>query len=319
MEPQISVIIPTCNQLQTIYQTIDSVLAQDYNHIQILVVDDATSNFNVNDIEKYVIEHQKGNIESVGIYTNERNLGTVKNMNRAFQYVTGEFLTFLAGDDVFYDNKVLSNYVLAFTESENADVIVSQVKMCNSDISDEGYDYLNYNQIEVLKRGDNREIFSYLCGGCFIPAIGCAYRVQSFGMQPWFDEGYYYVEDWPFHLKQVRNGKKYMAYDWVSTRHRDGGVSHVKKSKKEEYTDKYHMDLIRTIRNEIFPYYEYALEQYQNRVFHDARDRLLISEYRLEISSLSLKKKCGWFMARPELVGTIFRGIARKLGLRGNE
>ena len=83
-----------------LYESIDSVLNQTYSDIQYIIFDDCSQkvHFDVEEIKRYIETHNKGNIKKVVVKQNEKNMGIIKNLNRAMKYVKGKYIFHLAGD-----------------------------------------------------------------------------------------------------------------------------------------------------------------------------------------------------------------------------
>ena len=92
--PLISVIITSYNYLHFITQAIDSVRAQTYPNVEIVVVDNASTDGTVPAIRARYRDDPR-----VRIFQNEANLGEHRNANRGFEHSTGDFVTWLSADD----------------------------------------------------------------------------------------------------------------------------------------------------------------------------------------------------------------------------
>ena len=86
--PLVSVVTLTYRHFDNLYKTIKSVLEQDYPSIQYIICDDGSDNFPRNEIEKFISE-KSTSIEIV-IEHNQKNQGTVKNINHANKLATGK-------------------------------------------------------------------------------------------------------------------------------------------------------------------------------------------------------------------------------------
>lgn len=96
----ISVIIPVYNAESFISNCIDSVLNQTYKNIEIVVVDDGSTDETAKIINKYKEQHQ--NI----IYVYQPNQGCSFAKNTALEYINGDFVQYLDADDVLSLDKI---------------------------------------------------------------------------------------------------------------------------------------------------------------------------------------------------------------------
>lgn len=312
-----TVIIFSYNNLKYLRQAIDSVLVQDYAHIQLIVSDDGSAHFDAQAVRQYIERKKKANIRELLVRTNGRNLGTVRHVNEAFQYVHGEYLVHLAADDMLYDAHVISNYVMCYEKIKDPHTLVmTQVRHCSMDMKEELYDVLTPERIRLLEYGSTSQIYGELCQWCFIPEAGTALPVSLIRQLGGFDERYELVEDWPFFLKAVRQGIRFQYFDTVSTKHRDGGVSHSRRKKVGKVQERYYKDLLRVNRYEILNHYRLAPENIQRKIYTMAKDRLVIYECRQAFWKKSGVEKIRWLLKHPNLPMVFARGIKRKI-IRG--
>ena len=313
----ISVLLATYRQEPYIYQAIDSVLKQNYEKIQLIVADDCSEYFNEETIRDYICKNKRDNIVDVQVLKNATNLGTVKSLNNARQFVMGRYLVPLAGDDMFYDENTLKNYAEAFAiQTDAVGIIVSQVQHCNNAMDTVMYNCVTQEHIDIINTKDNHILYGYLCMDCFLPAIGSAYDMQLVEQYGAYDESYYLVEDWPYYLRLVRNGVQVRYADFVSAKHRDGGVSHSKKDRKSQRNDLYHRDLIAIMKKEILPNYRFAAKKMYRKVYTSANDRVVISEFRKNFAGMNIGEKFKWFVKHYYLPGIVLRGVIRRIDFK---
>lgn len=309
----ITILLTTYNQKEYLYEAIDSVLMQTYERIQLIIADDGTKEFETEVVEKYINEKKKDNIIDFIILHSASNRGTVKNMNHARQYIKGDLVVPLAGDDAFYSKYSIEKYADAVTRYGNKCVLVSQVKHFDNKMQYEMFDLITKKQIEAINTDDTHELYGKVCKDCFIPAVGSAYPSEILNRMGPYDEGCVLVEDWLFYLKAIRKGIDFKYIDFVSVKHRDGGVSHNKKRKKDEMRDQYHKDLQYIIKNEILRNYTYAPEKERKSIYHYAHDKIVINEFRLHFMELNFEQKLKWIWKNLDLPMVILRGIQRKI------
>lgn len=95
----VSVVIPFYNDSEYTCRAIESVLAQTHPTIEIVIVNDGSTNSIVN-VEKLAAKHD--NIKLISI----ENGGVGNARNTGLKHVTGEYIAFLDSDDTFHPNKI---------------------------------------------------------------------------------------------------------------------------------------------------------------------------------------------------------------------
>lgn len=104
--PLVSVIIPTYNRKKYVVKAIDSVLNQTYKNIEIIVIDDGSTN----GTDKIISELSKKNSKIVFL-RNETNLGFVKTLNKAISGARGKYIARIDDDDLWRDKDKLTKQV----------------------------------------------------------------------------------------------------------------------------------------------------------------------------------------------------------------
>ena len=145
----ISVIIPVYNVEKYLKQCIDSVLNQTYRTIEIILVDDGST-----DSSGKICDAYKNNNENIKvIHKNNEGLGFAR--NTGLKYVTGKYVIFIDSDD-YIDSDFISNLYKQLKET-NSDMCKSGfVRVLNSS---EIVSKTNY-QNEVYKDEEIKEKFS---------------------------------------------------------------------------------------------------------------------------------------------------------------
>lgn len=98
-KPKISIIIPVYNGSNYMQEAIDSALAQDYENLEIIVVNDGSSDDGkTNEIALSYGDKIK--------YFKKENGGVSTALNLAIEKMTGDYFSWLSHDDVYYPNKI---------------------------------------------------------------------------------------------------------------------------------------------------------------------------------------------------------------------
>lgn len=117
---KISVLIPTYNVQNWIYESLESILNQSYEDIEVIVVDDCSTDRTYEIIEKIA----EGDAR-VKLYKNEVNSKIVKTLNFALTKATGYYIARHDGDDVALKNRL--EMQLWYLNASNLDLIGSQM------------------------------------------------------------------------------------------------------------------------------------------------------------------------------------------------
>lgn len=307
---RISVLVLSYNNFPLLLEAIDSLLIQDYPEWELIVSDDASKDFSPTEIEAYIKENAKENCKRVIVSTNERNLGTVKNLNKAMGYSQGEYIVPMAADDTLYDCGVLSCFAEEFALHKNALVLTSQVAEFDEKLERLLRYTLTERHINLIKSCNFSEIYGSLCLKSFLPAGGTVYRKKLFELYGLFDEDYQLVEDWPFSLKLTRLGVPFYYCDFISLKHRNGGISH--SSLLNPTQKQYQTDLIRIMEQEILPHLYFVSPSMQVKIRTQCQDKRLLFSLRYEFSQKKLWQKCHWLLTT-NLLPVLVRGVKRRM------
>jgi glycosyltransferase involved in cell wall biosynthesis len=93
--PQATIVVPTFNRERLVGETIESVLAQDYPNVELLVLDDGSTDGTPDLLRDYAREHP-------GRFRFERheNMGQARTLNRGFEIARGDIVGYLNSDDL---------------------------------------------------------------------------------------------------------------------------------------------------------------------------------------------------------------------------
>lgn len=101
ISPVVSVVCLCYNHARFVQEAIESVLNQTFDNIELIVVDDASTDASAQIINQFQ------NYEQVRVHINKENLGNCKAFNLGFKMSKGAFLIDLAADDLLTPERVL--------------------------------------------------------------------------------------------------------------------------------------------------------------------------------------------------------------------
>lgn len=148
-KPKISIIVAVYNTEKYIRTCLDSLLLQTYSNLEIIVIDDAST-----DQSKQVLKEYE-NEKKIRIVYNETNKGLAYNRNLGMDIATGDYLGFIDSDDSiptdYYEKLMLG------IEKEKADISICDIKLVYEETKTEKvnlcYDGNSFHLLSVLQCG----------------------------------------------------------------------------------------------------------------------------------------------------------------------
>lgn len=177
---KISIVLPSYNRANMIAKTIESCLLQTHKNIELIIVDDCSSDNSAEIISYYA---QKDN--RIKFIQNKKNKKLPGTLNVGFDAATGEYFTWISDDNIFTPNAL--------------EVMLSVLKSQK----DVGLVYSNY--ITINDKGKElahiyQESPEYLSirdcvGACFLYSASIAKKVGG------YNEELFLIEDYEFFLR----------------------------------------------------------------------------------------------------------------------
>ncbi|MDE5931326.1 MAG: glycosyltransferase family 2 protein, partial [Lachnospiraceae bacterium] len=145
--PAVSVIITVYNGEKYLTECLESIFAQTLKNIEIICVDDASSDNTPQILDDYR--------DKITVTTNTKNCMAGESRNRGLQKAAGEYVIFLDADDVFEPDMLEKAYVKA--KSCEADICIFREDLFSDNIEKRsGYAYTE----PFLKELETRDFFS---------------------------------------------------------------------------------------------------------------------------------------------------------------
>ncbi len=186
--PRVSVIIPAYNASETILETLDSVVAQTFADIEILVINDGSSD----NTAELVSNYPDPRISLINI----PNGGHAHARNVGLDAAKGSILSFIDADDQWTSNK-LSAQVKALTENPDANVVYSWTIYQS--------EQKRFAEKPFYVEGDVYErllLSNFIASGSNI-----AFRAEALKHSGGFDSGLNACADWDFYLRLAQHNR----------------------------------------------------------------------------------------------------------------
>jgi glycosyltransferase involved in cell wall biosynthesis len=199
----VSVICLCYNQGRFVREALFSVINQTYPHIELLVVDDASTDNSLAEIQNFVEEHPQ-----VRLLVNDTNLGNCRSFNRALALARGKYVIDLAADDVLVDTRV-SRQVSIFEALGNEwGVVFSNALHINEQSQVIGYHFPVDRSGRARVAVPSGDVYADVLRRYFISTPTMMIRKSVLEQLGGYDEHLSY-EDFDF---WVRSARKYQYY-----------------------------------------------------------------------------------------------------------
>jgi glycosyltransferase involved in cell wall biosynthesis len=189
IKPKVSIVIPTYNRAHLISKTIDSVLQQSIHDIEMIIVDDFSSDFD--DLQRVVKNY---NNPKISLLRHQSNLHGSAARNTGIKAAKGEYLALLDSDDIWPANK-LEEYL--DIELEDNEVLYSQLQ--NSD---------GVFPLSTIKVGERAGDYLFVNNGCM--QTSTLFMPLPLAQQVLFDETLKRFQDFDFVIRLQSAGAKFV-------------------------------------------------------------------------------------------------------------
>lgn len=101
--PLVSIVIPCYNHAQYVQETIQSVIDQDYENIELIIIDDGSKDNSVDVIKEMISACEKRFVRFE--FRHRQNKGLCATLNEALEWCEGDYLSCIASDDIMLQDK----------------------------------------------------------------------------------------------------------------------------------------------------------------------------------------------------------------------
>ncbi|MEH6745910.1 MAG: glycosyltransferase family 2 protein [Maribacter arcticus] len=127
MSELVSIITPTYNSEKFIEETIASVREQTYSNFELIIVDDCSTDRTVEIVKKFQLEDNR-----IRFIELDKNSGAAIARNTAIQQISGKYMTFLDGDDLWLPTFIEDS--LKFSIDNHANFVFSSYMRYDEDL-----------------------------------------------------------------------------------------------------------------------------------------------------------------------------------------
>lgn len=231
----ISVIIPTYNRAKVLKKSIDSVLNQTFADIELIVVDDASTD----DTDRLIKNINDKRVRYIKL---DKNLGACNARNVGVKHSIGEYVAFQDSDDIWYPEKLEKQY--EYIKKNDLDFVFCGMSRIKLEDPSKQYFYPN------VDLDDSKSYFTQLL---YLNRVGTQTilcKKECFE-QIKFDINLKRFQDWDFALQAAKIFKMgYLRECLVDSYIQLDSISKSKKANKKAWKslyDKYYLDIEKDI------------------------------------------------------------------------
>ena len=199
--PLVTVICLCYNHAPFLVKSLNSVMQQVYKNIEIIIVDDHSTDNSRSVIEQWLTE----NPEAVFI-TNKTNLGNTKSFNIALKLAKGEYIIDLATDDILLPDCIEKQlHQFRISKYQNLGLVYGNAELISEDgVFIENYFATNQERNVIQKRNTGNIYESVLVGGDSICSVSAMTKKSVLQELNGYDENLAY-EDLDIWIRISRN------------------------------------------------------------------------------------------------------------------
>jgi len=178
----ISIILPVFNGENYLSQSIESCINQTYENIELIIIDDCSTDHTPEIIRKYALKDGR-----IRMFRNEKNLKLPKSLNIGHYKAKGRYMTWTSHDNLYHPEAIQKMFCAL--NHNFVDFVYGNMTIINS--QEEHLRPVHNAPIEDI-------IFNNPIGGCFL------YSRKVFEKLSGFNENLFLVEDYDFWLRTTR-------------------------------------------------------------------------------------------------------------------
>ncbi|MCV9930883.1 glycosyltransferase [Flavobacterium sp. LS1R47] len=196
----VTIICLCYNHEKFIMESLFSVIYQDYPFIELIIVDDCSTDNSKDIINEWLLDYPKAQF-----IINKTNLGNTKSFNKALKLAKGEYIIDLAADDVLVSN-CISLQIKTFRESsfKNLGIVYGNAELITEKSEFDSYYFPTDDTGKIIKKKHTGDIYLYiLSDGKSICSVSAMTKKSVYDSLKGYDETLAY-EDLDFWIRSAR-------------------------------------------------------------------------------------------------------------------
>lgn len=192
----VSVVIPTYNRATVLQRSVRSVMEQSYKNLEIIVVDDGSS-----DDTPSVIDSFAGEDDRIRCFVNDGVKGAAGARNSGIEKAQGEFVAFQDSDTVFYTDKI-GKQIRALEADDRALFSYSRFKKAQADGT-----VLMVPGVQFSKEELDGDILKQILVANVVDCPTMVVRHEALDETGYFDTEFQALEDYDLVIRLAKAGE----------------------------------------------------------------------------------------------------------------
>lgn len=262
----VTVFIPMYNSETYIKETLESIINQTYTNIEILIIDDGSTDRSVEIINEFKDKR-------IRLLKNESNKGIPYTRNRGLKNAKGKYIAIMDADDISIKDRI-EKQVNYLENNHNIDVVASNIQcLTNSKIKN-----FIYEINSVFKKGLNEKQVE--CSMLFSSPIANPSSmirketIEKLNLS--YDEECFVAQDYNFWADMILRNCKLVVMKDILLKYRTGHMNITKSSSLNKKNMR--KNIIFNIKDKILKYYKIELTKDEKNLFFEFFGEEIIEE-----------------------------------------
>ncbi len=288
--PLVSIVMTTYNGTEFLKAQLDSIIAQTYPNIELIIVDDHSTDNTFEILKKY-----SNTYPNIRLFRNDSNIGYIRNFEKGIILASGKYIALSDQDDVWDVDKIKT--MMCGWEHES-------IVYCNSQLIDEEGNNLNLKMSDIKKMATYHDHLPFLIGNCVSGHALIMRKNFALSVMPFPEEC---PHDWWLAFNaSCADGVKFVNKTLVHYRQHSKSSIGMIKSKERKKTKPSNKQSILWMKNRMRTFADWAISKRVNdheiverlavyyssfSLINDYKRMMLFFQYRYRLTALKHRSK----------------------------
>lgn len=199
VQPLVSVIVPCYNYGSFLKFTLESVLKQEYQNWECIIVDDGSTDNTKEIAEEFTVDDKRF------AYVYQKNAGLSAARNTGVKHASGKYVQFLDSDDLI-DTKKLQVQVEYMEQNERVDIMYGDSIFFDTNSDNVTNGDRRIKNLKLKVSGAGKALVRNFCVNNFIEVSSPLVKKAMLDKVGIFDTTYFTYEDWQYWFRAAVEG-----------------------------------------------------------------------------------------------------------------